>query len=96
MTRWEVGEEGSQAVDSHFTGRPHVPVGLSETEINTASTVIYKLCSGHNSTRYLTGQDTQGYTESTAYRVWCSPSLSPAILPSSPFVHTTEWQSPPR
>lgn len=48
MTRWEVGEEGSQAVDSHFTGRPHVPVGLSETEINTASTVIYKLCSGQN------------------------------------------------
>lgn len=53
--KWPDGGRGeeTQAVDSHFSA-PHLPAGLSETQINTATSAIYKLRSRHNFTHYPT------------------------------------------
>lgn len=78
------GPRGGEAGCWFSFRRSHLPAGLSETQINTASTAIYKLCSRHNFTHYLTDSKVQhasapciqSATTSAAF-VFFSPSLLP-------------------
>lgn len=83
MTWWELrgGEAGCWFSFHH----PHLPAGLSETQINTASTAIYKLCSGHNFTYYLTDSKVQQAWVCCMQRAAISAAFCPPP-PPLPFI----------